>query len=508
MYNSDLNLYDKEWVIHFIKKERKKRNSVSIAILDLDFFTNIIEKIGYKNGNEVLQRIALFTYKQRKNIWFAHYGSDEFIFIFINKDKEEVAHFSELYRKKFKKERFISKIPYEKVKITFSMGIAHGIEDINKSEYVMQLLKSAETALLMAKKNGRNRIETSDADKAVIKMGKGACVTIIGDGIKGKSFDNQKVEKASLSEPYGVELDKKGDLIYVDRSNHQIKRIHRRRVYTIAGTGKNGYSNDGKNARCAELSKPSGVCVHPSGRIFIADTGNHVIRMVYQGVIDTVAGCGESGYSGDRGSAKKARLNRPGGIVVDDNMNLYTNDYGNNVIRKIDKSGKITTVVGNGSYGYTGDNDLACNASMNKPYGLCINPEGSFMYIADYGNHCIRVVDMANGYISTLCGTGEAGYSGDGGTCKAARLNGPYWVCIFKNFLYIADSNNHCIRRIDLHTNIITTIAGTGNPGYKDATWDVAKAQFCIPAGIVANNSFIYVADYGNNAIRKICISR
>lgn len=226
--------------------------------------------------------------------------------------------------------------------------------------------------------------------------------------------------------------------------------------------------------------------------------------MVEDGIISTVAGSAACGYSGDHGLAVHARLNRPGGVVTDKKGNIFTNDYGNNVIRKIDTKGVITTIAGNGEYGCAGDQAQAIQAKLNKPYGLCVSLDGNYLYIADYGNHSIREVNLRTGIIKTLCGTGKPEYSGDNGPCHSAQLNGPFWVSLHKNDLLIADTNNHMIRKINLTTKIITTIVGNGKPGYMDDPFEITNVRLNTPAGMVVHGSFLFIADYGNNTVRKV----
>lgn len=238
--------------------------------------------------------------------------------------------------------------------------------------------------------------------------------------------------------------------------------------------------------------------------MLFVDRSNHQIKKVHNGRVYTVAGSGVHGCTGDHGPAVDACLHRPGGVATDQAGNLYTNDYGNNVIRKIDTKGMISTVAGNGNYGYEGDHGQAGMAALNKPYGLCVAPDGSRLYIADYGNHCIREVNLRTGTIETLCGTGIPGYSGDDGLCSLAQLNGPFWVTLYKNELFIADANNHAIRKIDLSTKIITTAVGDGTPGYVDVAYDLKHVKLNIPAGIAINDQYIFIADYGKNVVRKV----
>lgn len=495
-------LYQRAWMMNHIEEAVHKNTEIGIAIMDLDFFTNINACIGYENGNLVLQRIAV-SFPINNNIKIARYGSDEFLFLFTGYREAFIRDYLERLKASFRDCRFIHIYPYEKVRITFSIGgvIREGI--IGDS---FPLLKTAEIALARAKKEGRNRITYLSEETLHIELSEGKCVTLVGKSLKGNCKEGAIAYEASIAEPYGVEIDKNNDLLFVDRSNHQIKRIHDGKIYTVAGCGKEGYSGDGGEPELAKLCKPSGVCVDRLGRIYIADTGNHCIRKIEQGIISTVAGNGYCGYSGDGLAATLATLNRPGGVTVDDNFNIYTNDYGNNIIRKIDHQGIITTIAGNGVYGYDGDNQNAVSASLNKVYGLYVEPSGQNLYIADYGNHCIRYVELKTGIIRTLCGNGEKGYSGDGGLCSNAKLDSPYWVYYRDNYLYIADTGNHCVRRICLKSMIISTVVGGQGAGYTDHLIDTCKIKLHIPAGIAVDEEFLFIADYGNNAIRRFTL--
>lgn len=492
------NLYNKDWAISYIDSCMKAGKRITVALLDLDFFTNVNEKIGSDSGDIVLQKMACF-FEGCTIGALAYYGSDEFIFIYCGLSLEQLTVHLQNMQREFNQKRFVVLRPYEKTPLRYSMGVSQNSESICT---VFQLLKTAEIALLQAKKNGRHRIEFYQ-NQPITSKKSGICSTYVGKNLKGICKEGALAYHAAISEPYGVEFDGVGDLLFVDRSNHQIKKVRRGRVYTVAGCGEPGYSGDGEAAASARLCKPSGVAVH-AGKLYIADTGNHCIRMVEKGIITTVIGSGTCGYTGDYGPAARSCLNRPGGVVTDQQGNLYTNDYGNNVIRKIDGGGIISTVAGSGDYGYEGDYGQATLAALNKPYGLCVVPDGTYLYIADYGNHCIRQVNLNTGIIETLCGTGTPGYRGDSGPAHLAQLNGPFWIAFYKNNLFIADANNHAIRRIDLSTKIITTVVGDGVSGYIDDDGSLKNVRLNIPAGIAVNDEFLYIADYGNNVIRRV----
>jgi hypothetical protein len=236
-------------------------------------------------------------------------------------------------------------------------------------------------------------------------------------------------------------------------------------IDTVAGNGSWGYSGDGGPATEAMLSYPRGVAVDASGNIYIADLYNHRIRKVdTSGIITTVAGNGDEGYSGDGGPATEAMLDFPFGVAVDASGNIYIGDTHNYRIRKVDTSGIITTVAGNGAWGYSGDGGPATEAMLDFPCDVAVDASGN-LYIGDVYNQRIRKVDTS-GIINTVAGNGSWGYSGDGGPATEAQLHGPFGVTVdASGNLYIADYDNQRIRKVDT-SGIITTVAGNGSRGY------------------------------------------
>ncbi|HEX5000693.1 MAG TPA: hypothetical protein VFY29_20890 [Terriglobia bacterium] len=234
-------------------------------------------------------------------------------------------------------------------------------------------------------------------------------------------------------------------------------------IQTIAGTS-SGFSGDGGPGTSAQISLPHGLAVDPSGNLFIADTGNDRIRKVTpDGVISTFAGTGTSGFSGDGGPATAARLWMPEDVAVDLVGNVYIADRRNHRIRKVSPSGTITTVAGNGTLGYGGDGGPATAAALLDPFGVAVDAWGN-IFIADTGNSRIRQVD-GTGTISTVAGTAIAGYSGDGGPANQARLSGVYDVVVAAaGDIYIADRGNNRVRRVGTN-GIISTVAGNGASG-------------------------------------------
>lgn len=497
-------LWNRDTVIKYLTQKINSRTEFSIALCDVDFFINIDSKVGGSEGDRILSRIAGF-FSFHNEFVTGRYCSDSFILIFENPDIKHTASFVDELRKQFRKQRFMDQQSiYAKVPITISFGVAHYFAD---GKSIEQLFKTAEIALAEAKKKGRNRVVNSKNEKVKIITDDHSGVSTLIGGLIGYSGDEGNAKDAQIAEPYGLDVTSNGELLIADRGNHVIRLVDRKGIITtIAGDGSFGYSGDGGCAKPARFNKPSGVAVGIDGCIYIADTGNHCIRKANrQGNIETLAGCGSEGYEGDGMLGKQAKFSRPGGVVVDMYNNVYTNDYGNNVIRVIKNDGFVYTVAGSGAFGYNGDDGDPFKASMDKPYGLAVTKDGQHIYIADYGNHCIREVDVAENKIRTICGTGEPGYSGDGGTGKQANLNGPFWVCVWKEkYLLIADAENNCIRILDLKTNIIHTLTGNGKSGYIDSLMHDGSAEYNIPAGIAVDymSNFLYIADYANNAVR------
>ena len=254
---------------------------------------------------------------------------------------------------------------------------------------------------------------------------------------------------AQLSRPYGVAPDGMGNLYIADATNHRIRKVDSAGVIsTVAGDGTFGFGGDGGPAVAAQLASPSRVALDGSGNLYIADTNNHRIRKVdAAGVITTVAGDGTRGYGGDGGPAVAAQLYFPYGVAPDGMGNLYIADTSNHRIRKVDASGMITTVAGDGTLGFGGDGGPAVAAQLSRPYGVAPDGTGN-LYIADRNNHRIRKVDAA-GVISTVAGDGTLGFGGDGGPAVLAQLYGPRGVALDEaGNLYIADNGNDRIRRL------------------------------------------------------------
>jgi cysteine-rich repeat protein len=324
----------------------------------------------------------------------------------------------------------------------------------------------------------------------------------VGGGILGTSV--------GLNVPSGVAVDASGNVFVADTYNNRVRRVEGETgvVTTVAGTGAAGFSGDDGPATSAQLSRPGGVVVDGLGNLFIADTGNHRIRRVEAstGVITTVAGTGVAGSSGDGGPATSAQLTEPAGLAVDGLGNLFIADTGNHRIRRVDATtGVMATVAGTGAAGSSGDGGPAANAALNMPWRVAVGGAGH-LYIADTMNHRIRRVDAVTAFITTVAGTGAAGFGGDGGPAISALLDHPRGVAVDGlGHLYIADTVNHRIRRVDAATGLITTVAGTGEAGFSGDDGPATIALLEIPWHVAVDRfGHLFIADMGNQRIRRV----
>ncbi|MBV7329403.1 SMP-30/gluconolactonase/LRE family protein [Chloroflexi bacterium TSY] len=333
---------------------------------------------------------------------------------------------------------------------------------------------------------GNKRIRKVDVATSIIS-------TVAGNGESGYSDDGEMATNVKLSISSNMAVDRDGNLYLTDTYNHRIRKVDATTgiITTVAGIMAIG---DGASATTAQLISPSGIAVDGSDNLFIADTYNHRIRRVdtTTGIITTVAGIGCCGYGGDLGFATNAELLRPERIAVDGRVT----DAGNNRIRKVDAStGMIATVAGTGKSGYSGDNGPAIDAQISGHFSVALDASGN-LYIADTNNHRIRRIDVTTGIITTVAGTGEAGFSGDHGLATNARLNGPADVTVDKRKnLYIADTGNKRIRKVDASTGMITTVAGTGSSNHGGDDGSAMSAGLSYPKGLaVDRNGNLFIA--------------
>lgn len=269
------------------------------------------------------------------------------------------------------------------------------------------------------------------------------------------------------SDPQGIAFDAKGDIYVADSGNDVLRKISVSTgiITTVVGTGKSGYSGDGGLATMATLRTPSSIVIDAFQNIFFSDSGNRVIRKVNAtGYISTVFGGGEGSFPnyGDNGPARRATLSKPSGIALDSFSNFYIVDLGLNVVRKVSfKTGNITLLAGNYRLGYGGDGSQATAASLDSPYGIALDSNQD-IYISDTGNYVVRKVTISTGVITTVVGTGKYGYSGDGALATKAECTS-LWGIAFdsSNNMYVADYYNQAVRVVTRSTGIITTFAET-----------------------------------------------
>ena len=330
--------------------------------------------------------------------------------------------------------------------------------------------------------------------------------TIAGNGSIGFTGDNAAATAAELNYPRRVTVDGAGNVYIADASNNRIRKVNSSGVIsTFAGNGTAGFAGDGSAATAAELNGPAGICLDTSGNMYIADVSNNRIRKINSsGIISTIAGNGTSGFSGDGAAATSAQLSFPEDVKVDAAGNVYIADVNNHRIRKINTSGTISTIAGNGTAGFSGDGFAATAANLNTPKGVAVDTSGN-IYIADYANNRIRKVDTS-GTISTIAGTGVSGYNGDGMAATSAQLGSIYSVSVDSaGNVYIPDESNARVRAINSTTGIISSIAGTGANSFGGDGGPATSADLNGPMGLaVTASGNVYLADYVNQRVREL----
>ncbi len=321
-------------------------------------------------------------------------------------------------------------------------------------------------------------------------------------------------------QPFGVEVGPDGALYICEVQNHRVLRLDRKtgKLTTIAGTGKKGYTGDGGPATQATLNEPYEIRFDKAGHIFFVEMQNHVVRKIdaKTGVISTIAGTGKNGFGGDGGPAIKAQLNIPHSIALDESRgHLYIADIGNHRIRRVDlKTGTIDTIAGNGE-----KKPPVAGVAQGKPM---IGPRALFvandtLYIALREGHSVWMMSLKSGELKHVSGTGKAGFGGDGKLAAGALYNGPKGICVdAAGSIYIVDTENQAIRKIDGKSGIISTIAGapgapgSGEPaaksrGYGGDGGDATKAKMDRPHGICVDaDGTVYIGDSNNHRVRRV----
>ena len=345
----------------------------------------------------------------------------------------------------------------------------------------------------------------------------GVIGTVAGNGQYSAVLDGQPATSANLFLPTGVAVDGAGNLYIADSNHNRIRKVTQATglISTIAGNGNLAYTGDNGPAISASLNTPSSVALDAAGNIYIADTGNNVVRRIdgVSGIITTFAGSptGAPGSTGDNGPATAALLSGPWGVTLDAAGNVYIADTGNHRIREVLlASGVINTVAGNGTTNpdgsgtFSGDGGLATAAGLNSPYAVGFDAAGNF-YIPDQGNNRIREVTIATGKISTVAGNGSAGYSGDSVKATATGLYHPQGVAFdAAGNLFIADTGDNRVRKVSGSTGVITTIAGSANAGFSGDTGPATSAGLYGPYSVALDGQGdIFIADFFDNRIRE-----
>lgn len=279
-------------------------------------------------------------------------------------------------------------------------------------------------------------------------------------------------------------------------------------VSTLAGDGTSGATGDGGPAAEARVGNPYGLTIGPDGALYVCEIDTHRVRRIdlKSGKISTVAGTGEMGYAGDGGPATEARLNEPYEVRFDADGNMYFVEMKNAIVRRVDRrSGNISTVAGTGEVGFSGDGGPATKATFDKPHSIAFGSDGA-LYVADIGNHRIRRVDLEAGKISTFAGTGEKLPTPDGSPVAGTPLNGPRTMTFAKNGdMFLALREGNAVYRLDWKSQTWKHIAGTGEKGYEGDGGPAKQAKLAGPKGIeVGPEGGVYIADTESHTIRRI----
>ena len=361
--------------------------------------------------------------------------------------------------------------------------------------------------------DGRGGTSTSAAQAVQVKASEDYTIfTVAGTGAYGLCGNGSPATTTCFKEITAVTVDNFGRVIIVDGLNRNVRMIDAQGIIQpVAGNGSLGNAGDGKTAAFASFGQPGGAAVDPVGNIYISDSNFNRIRVVTpDGKIAHFAGDanGVAGYTGDNGQASIARLKRPTRLATDAQGNLYISDAGNQRIRRVDAKTKvITTVAGIGVGNYGGDGGPATMAGINAVAGLDVDTQGN-LYLADAGNHRIRRVDAATKVMTTVAGTGTAGYNGEDVVATQAQLNNPTGVRVdASGNLYIADQNNNRLRLLTAATGKLTTITGQGTFDFSGDNGKAKLAAVAGPTDVALQTSAgraLFLADNGNRRVRKL----
>lgn len=340
----------------------------------------------------------------------------------------------------------------------------------------------------------------------------GTITSFVGSGQKGYAGDGGPAVTAQLDNPFDVAFDKAGNLYFSDTNNHVVRRVDAKTgtITTVAGSGKKGYGGDGGPATKAEMNEPYGIELDADGNLYIVDRLNFAIRVVdgKTQTMRTLAGTGKAGKSEDGGPAARAAFMEPNGLCLDGKGKLYVADVRDQRVRVIDlKTGTIGTACGtSGKKATAGDGGPVSKATLNGPRAVAVGPDGSLFVVEREGN-CVRRIDFAKGTIERFAGTGKKGFTGDGGPAKDATFDGPKEIDIDKDGnVFVVDTENETIRRIDAKAGIVTTVAGKGRtktPGQGNGG-PATAATLGRPHGVAVRDGAVYVGDTLSHMIRVV----
>jgi hypothetical protein len=350
-------------------------------------------------------------------------------------------------------------------------------------------------------------IYIADRDNHVVRRidTTGNITTIAGNGEQGFSGDGGPATSASLNTPTAVAVGTGGNIYIADSNNHRIRVVSGGTISTFAGNGTAGYSGDGGAATGASLYSPRGVAVDATGIVYIADTNNHVVRKVSGGNISTIAGnAQQQGFYADNGAGTTAGLDTPTAVLVDASGKVYVADSNNHRVRLLTGS-TLSTFAGNGTPGFSGDGAAASSAMIDFPLGVSMDLSGN-LYIADSNNHVVRRVG-GNGTITTIAGDAEQGFSGDAGAPNAASLDTPSGVLPLNGNVYVADRNNQRVRRTDATTLVFADqIVGTLSPVQSVTVSNSGNATLTLASLAPSSASFALAASGSCGAAFPISI--
>ena len=486
----------------------------SLLFIDVDFFLRYCIKFPPDVCRTVMRRITAFFCSVFENEALLYEpGGDEFLIIFRKKDKAAAESMARGTLAAFRKERFFAGLlsggeGYEKIRLTFSAGIAES----SSGDRAERTIGKAYTALLLAKARRRNCVQTysseAEPDKGLVLL-EPSLPLIHEAGAWGHAGCSSRgaAETALFWEPQAVAASPVTDAIYIaDQNNHRVVMLRGGRVFPVFGGSGCGRAESGR------LNKPTALHAIEN-RLFVADTGNDQLVMLENigrtgsvRRVHIVCGTGKAGFGGDGGPAACASLNKPGGVASDKHGNLYINDIANNVVRRISAEGIIETFAGSGRFGFSGDVGAAAEASFQEIYGICIDSRAEVLYIADYLNHRIRAVNLCTGKIRTAAGGGSGG-RGDGGDALCAVLNRPSAVCTdASGNLYISESGSHSVRIVRKSDRRIFTLAGGLGAGYSPAG-DASDTRLANPNSLCINGNNLMILDGANSRVLRVPLS-